>query len=42
VQLPSDYRYAWVSASGEYVLSDQAGFNPNVGSTTEWRQLRPS
>jgi hypothetical protein len=42
VQLPSDYRYAWASASGEYVLSDQAGFNPNVGSTTEWRQLRPA
>ncbi len=42
VQLPSDYRHAWVSAKGEYVLSDQAGFNPNVGSVTEWRQLRPS
>jgi hypothetical protein len=32
--------YAWVSVKGEYVLSDEAGFNPNVGSTIEWRQLR--
>jgi hypothetical protein len=40
VELPNDYRYAWVSSSGEYALSDSAGFNPNVGSTVEWRQLR--
>ena len=39
VELPNDYGYAWVSASGEYALSDSAGFNPNVGSTAEWRQL---
>lgn len=42
VQLSSDYRYAWVSTSGEYALSNQAGFNPNVGSTVDWRLLRPS
>ena len=42
VQLPSDYRYAWVSARGEYVLSDEAGFDPNVGGTVDWRLLRPS
>lgn len=42
VQLPSDYRYAWVSARGDYVLSDQAGFDPNVGATVDWRLLRPS
>ena len=42
VQLPSDYSNAWVSAAGEYVLSNDAGFNPNVGSTVDWRLLRPS
>jgi hypothetical protein len=41
VELPNDYRYAWVSSRGEYALSDSAGFNPNVGSTVEWRLLRP-
>ena len=38
----SDYSNAWVSAAGEYVLSNDAGFNPNVGSTVDWRLLRPS
>ena len=42
VELPNDYSYAWVSSSGEYALSDSAGFNPNVGSTVEWRQLKPT
>ena len=41
VELPNDYRYAWVSSSGEYALSDSAAFNPNVGSTAEWRLLQP-
>ena len=32
VQLPSGYQYAWTNPSGEYVLSNDANFNPNVGS----------
>ena len=40
VELPNDYRYAWVSSSGQYALSDSAGFDPNVGSTAEWRLLQ--
>jgi hypothetical protein len=40
VQLPSDYSHAWASARGEYVFSDSPGFNPNVGSTVEWRLLK--
>ena len=39
VQLPSGYRDAWVSASGEYLLSTQAGFDPNVGATVEWKRM---
>jgi hypothetical protein len=39
VQLPSGYSNVWVNRSGEYILSDQAGFNPNVGSNVEWRQI---
>ena len=42
VELPNDYSYAWVSSSGEYALTDSAGFNPNVGSTIEWRLLKTS
>lgn len=39
VQLPSGYREAWVNARGEYLLSNETGFNPNVGDTTEWRRM---
>jgi hypothetical protein len=39
VQLPSGYSNIWVNSSGEYILSNQAGFNPNVGSNIEWRPL---
>ena len=42
VQLPSGYSNVWANASGEYILSDQAGFNPNVGSNVEWRRLERS
>lgn len=39
VELPSQYRHAWVSDNGEYVLSDEAGFNPNIGDTRTWKRL---
>lgn len=38
VQLPSDYRHAWVSSGGEYFLS-QGEVDPNVGSTTTWQRM---
>jgi membrane-associated protease RseP (regulator of RpoE activity) len=39
VQLPSGYSNVWVNRMGEYILSDQAGFNPNVGSNVEWSRI---
>lgn len=39
IQLPSGYANAWVNRSGEYILSPQSGFDPNIGSNTEWRRL---
>lgn len=39
VQLPSGYSNVWVNRSGEYILSNEAGFNPNVGSSLDWRPL---
>lgn len=39
VQLPSGYNDAWVNNKGEYLLSNQAGFDPNVGDTSEWRRM---
>ncbi|MBV9441522.1 MAG: hypothetical protein JO217_02390 [Acidobacteriaceae bacterium] len=40
VELPSGYRNVWANALGEYILSDDANFNPNVGSNRSWRQLQ--
>ena len=39
VELPSGYCYAWGNANGDYVLSDNANFNPNVGGTLQWTAL---
>jgi hypothetical protein len=41
VDLPSGYSYAWGNSLGEFVLSDSAGFNPNIGSNLNWEQLSP-
>lgn len=39
VELPGGYQNAWANASGEYVVSDSASFNPNVGSTITWEPM---
>jgi hypothetical protein len=39
VQLPSSYSYVWVNQNGEYILSNEANFNPNVGSNIDWRPV---
>jgi hypothetical protein len=40
VELPSGYRGAWANALGEYIMSDNATFNPNIGSNQQWQQLQ--
>ncbi|UCF20121.1 MAG: hypothetical protein JSU87_01555 [Gemmatimonadota bacterium] len=40
VQLPSAYDEAWVSSSGEYILSNNPNLNPNVGSNQSWERMR--
>ena len=39
VELPSGYRQAWANAQGEYIVSDDVNFNPNLGSTVNWEKL---
>jgi hypothetical protein len=39
VELPSGYRQAWTNSLGEYVLSDQEDFNPNIGSSQTWQRM---
>lgn len=40
VQLPSGYGNAWVNQQGEYVLSNDPGYDPNVGATGSWQRMR--
>ena len=42
VDLDNQYGHAWVNNRGEYLLSDQAGFDPNAvsGNTQSWQQLQ--
>jgi hypothetical protein len=42
VDLDSNYGHAWVNNQGVYLLSDQAGFDPNsvAGNTANWTALQ--
>ncbi len=41
VDLPSGYAHAFADDNGHYIVTDQHGFDPNVGSTgSTWRELQ--
>lgn len=39
VELPGGYRQAWGNGLGEYIVTDDVTFNPNVGSTQNWEPM---
>ncbi len=39
VELPNGYKHVWASGTGEYLLTDSPGFNPNNGPGTTWQEL---
>jgi DNA-directed RNA polymerase subunit RPC12/RpoP len=39
VELPSGYGHAWANDLGEYILTDQADFNPNLESNQHWEPM---
>lgn len=39
VELSNQYGHAWVNNRGEYLLSDQAGFDPSVVFREDWKPL---
>lgn len=39
IELPIGYREGWTNNRGEYILSDDPNFNPNVGSTVNWQKM---
>ena len=40
VELPSGYDHAWCNNNGEYVVTDNPNYNPNIGSNTDWKELQ--
>jgi hypothetical protein len=41
VELPGGYDHAWTNSLGEYVLSNDAGYDPNRHSSTDWVAIEP-
>ncbi len=41
VELPGGYAHTWTNTQGEYILTDDAGFNPNRNSNLNWETIRP-
>jgi hypothetical protein len=39
-ELPSGYDNAWVNGLGEYVLSENPSYNPNIESNQNWQPLK--
>jgi len=39
VELPMHYKHVWTSDSGKIVLTNNANYNPGIGSTDTWRQM---
>ena len=38
LQLPGGYTAVWANPLGEFVLSDDANYNPNVGGSGDWQR----
>lgn len=41
VELPGGYDHAWTNVMGEYILTDDAGFDPNLNSNLNWEPIKP-
>ena len=40
IELPTGYDNAWVNSLGEYVISPDPDFNPNIGSNLNWQPMQ--
>lgn len=39
VEIPNDFRYVYANPLGEYIVTDNPNYNPNVGSNLNWTIL---
>jgi hypothetical protein len=42
VELPSGYGHAWANDLGEYILTEDSSFNPNLYSNQHWEAMQAS
>ena len=40
VELPAGYGHAWANNLGEYIVTDDANFNPNLESNQHWEAMK--
>ncbi len=40
VELPTGYENAWTNPLGEYILSEDIDYNPNLGSNQNWQRIK--
>jgi hypothetical protein len=40
VELPGGYDFAWSNSLGEYIVTDDPNFNPNVETNLNWEKLK--
>ncbi|MGQ9600032.1 MAG: hypothetical protein ACUVWZ_11530 [Anaerolineae bacterium] len=41
VELPAGYGHAWANNLGEYIVTEDPNFNPNLGSNLHWEPMEP-
>jgi hypothetical protein len=39
VEAPDEYEHVWKNGLGEYIYSNSASYDPNVGSNQHWQEL---
>jgi len=39
MSMPGGWKDYWVKAQGEYLLSNEAGYDPNGGSNVSWKRM---
>ena len=40
IELPIGYSRGWTNGLGDYILSDDYSFDPNMGSNQNWQQMQ--
>ncbi len=42
IELPGGFAEVWATGTGDWILSNDALYDPNIGSSVDWKRIRPS